>query len=54
MGYFQTAAHFMYQLRLMADGELSYIYYCLGWEFTGEAEEFSFTVEECLGVLACS
>jgi hypothetical protein len=51
--YFQTADHFVYQLGVMADGELSNIAYSLGWGSTDRAEEFSFVVQECLGVLAC-
>jgi hypothetical protein len=51
--YFQIAVHFVHQLGVLADGELSNIYY-LGWGSTDRAEEFSFVVQQCLGVLACS
>jgi hypothetical protein len=52
--YLQTADHFVHQLGVLADDELSNICNYLGWGFTDQAEGFSFVVQQCLGVLACS
>jgi hypothetical protein len=49
--YYQTAHHFIDQFKLIASEDLDRISLGLGTD--GSDDDFSFEVEDCLGVLAC-